>query len=202
IALYVLALALEPQALLHPSSPFAILSPGINALDWLGMTYGEALGAGRWWTVLTAIYLHGGLLHIFFNLMSVRNLGPSVVSVFGSARGFVIFTIAGAVGFLLSDVATGSPSIGAFGGIFGLVAALIVYGRRTGHSALTMQLYQSAIIMFVMGFLIPHVNNWAHAGGFAAGWVTAEAMRFHDERRESVAVQVFALVLLVVTVAG
>ena len=57
VALYVLSLALEPQALFHPSSPFAILSPGINALDWLGMTYGEALGAGRWWTVLTAIYL-------------------------------------------------------------------------------------------------------------------------------------------------
>lgn len=202
VALYVLSLALDPQALLHPPGLFAILSPSIDALDWLGMTYGAALGAGRWWTVLTAIYLHGGLLHIFFNLMSVRNLGPSVVSVFGSARCFVIFTVAGAVGFLLSDFATGSPSIGASGGIFGLLAALIVYGRRSGHSALTMQLYQSAIIMFVMGFLIPHVNNWAHAGGFAAGWVTAEAMRFHDEGRESVAVQVVALVTLVATLGA
>jgi rhomboid protease GluP len=58
------------------------------------------------------------------------------------------------------------------------------------------------VIIFVMGFVMPNVNNWAHAGGFAGGWVAAEAMRFSDERRESVGVQVLALALLVATVAG
>ncbi len=202
IALYVVALALQPDALLHPPSLFAILSPGTRALYQLGMTGGVAWRYHWWWTVLTAIYLHGGLLHIFFNLMWVRDLGPAVVRVFGSARGFVIFTLAGAAGFLVSNVATGSPSIGASGSIFGLLAALIVYGRRRGGSALTMQLYQWAIIVFVMGFVLPNVNNWAHAGGFAGGWVTAEAMAFSDERRESFAVQLVALLLLAATLVG
>src|SRR5262245_52814495 len=202
VGLYVVALALRPDAPFHPPSLFPLLSPGTRALYQLGMTGGVAWRSGWWWTIFTAIYLHGGLLHIFFNLMWVRDLGPAVVRAFGSARGFVIFTVAGAAGFLVSNFVTAGPSIGASGSIFGLLAALIVYGRRIGHSAMTMQLYQWAIIVFVMGFLLPNVNNWAHAGGFAGGWITAEAMRFSDERRESFAVQALALLLLAVTLVG
>ena len=59
-----------------------------------------------------------------------------------------------------------------------------------------------AVLMFAMGFMLPHVNNWAHLGGFGGGWVTAEAMRFSDEKRETPVVQVFALALLALTAAG
>jgi len=125
-----------------------------------------------------------------------------VMDAFGPARGFVIFSAAGAVGFLVSNLVSGAPSIGASGSIFGLLAALIVYGRRHGHVALTAQLWQWAIVIFVMGFVLQGVNNWAHAGGFAGGWVTAEAMRLSDEKRESPAVQLLALALLIVTAIG
>jgi len=202
IALYVLSLVLQPEAIFQFRGLFSILSPGTRALYQLGMTGGLAWQEGWWWTLLTAIYLHGGILHIFFNLMWVRNLGPSVTDVFGPGRAFVIFSISGAVGFLVSNVATGHPTVGASGSIFGLLAALIVYGRRTGASMLTAQLYQWAAIMFVMGFLMSSVNNWAHGGGFAGGWVAAEAMGFSDHRREGMGVQVLALVLLLATVAG
>ena len=205
VALYVVALALQPDAILRPRGLFSLLSPGTRALYQLGMTGGVAWRAGWWWTVFTAIYLHGGLLHIFFNVMWIRQLGPVVTEYYGPARAFVIFTVAGAVGFLLSNVAPiggGSPSIGASGSIFGLLSALIVYGRRRGHSYLTAQLWQWAVLMFAMGFLMSGVNNWAHLGGFGGGWVTAEAMRFSDEKRETPAVQVFALALLALTAAG
>jgi hypothetical protein len=66
---------------------------------------------------------------------------------------------------------------------------------------MTMQLWQWAAIMFAMGFFMSGVNNWAHAGGFAGGWVTAEAMRF-SEKRESRGVQLLALGLLCLTAAG
>ena len=56
--------------------------------------------------------------------------------------------------------------------------------------------------MFLMGFALTGVNNWAHAGGFAGGWVSAEAMRFDDEKRESLAVQLTALALLAITGVG
>lgn len=202
VVLYIVALALQPESIMGGFNLFSLLSPGNRALYQLGMTGGVAWREGMWWTVLTAIYLHGGLMHIFFNLMWVRDLGPQVVRLFGSARGFVIFSIAGAAGFVVSNLAGNTPSIGASGSIFGLLAALIVYGRRRGGSAMTRQLYQWAIIMFVMGFIMPNVNNWAHAGGFAGGWVSAEAMRFSDESREGLGVRLLAFGLLAVTAAG
>jgi rhomboid protease GluP len=206
VGLYVASLVLQPEAILSPmgnfGSFFNFLSPGSRALYQLGMTGGIAWNAGMWWTLFTAIYLHGGLLHIFFNVMWIRNLGPAVSDVYGPARAFVIFSIAGAVGFLLSNLLTQNPSIGASGSIFGLLAALIVYGRRRHSSVLTTQLWQWAIVMFVMGFLMSGVNNYAHAGGFAGGWLTATAMRFGDEKRESHAVQLLAVALILLTVAG
>jgi rhomboid protease GluP len=202
VVLYVLSLLLDPAAMLQVRGLFGILSPGNRALYQLGMTSQAVFKMGWWWTLLTAIYLHGGVLHIFFNLMWVRQLGPAATQAYGPARAFVIFSIAGAVGFLVSDMASVAPSIGASGSIFGLLAALIVYGRRHGHAALTAQLWQWAILIFVMGFVMQGVNNWAHAGGFAGGWVTAEAMRLSDEKRESPAVQVLALLLLIVTAVG
>jgi rhomboid protease GluP len=201
-ALYVASLLLDPGAMLRWTGVFGILSPSTRALFQLGMTSRAVFQMGWWWTVLTAIYLHGGLLHIFFNLMWIRNLGPTATQAYGPARAFVIFSIAGAAGFVVSDLASASPSIGASGSIFGLLAALIVYGRRHGHAALTAQLWQWAILVFVMGFVMQGVNNWAHAGGFAGGWVTAELMRSSEEKRESPAVQVLALILLVVTAVG
>jgi len=202
IGLYVASLVLQPDAILQARGLFSLLSPGRRALYQLGMTGGLAWQQHWWWTLLTAIYLHGGLLHIFFNVLWIRNLGPTVGEAYGPARSFVIFSIAGAAGFLVSNLATSHETIGASGSIFGLLAALIVYGRRTGHSMLTAQLWQWAIVMFAMGFFMSSVNNFAHAGGFAGGWVTAEAMRFHDERRESVGVQVLALLLLALTALG
>jgi len=201
VALYIASLVLQPEAIFRMSGLFSLLSPGQRALYQLGMTGGVAWQQGWWWTVLTAIYLHGGVLHIFFNVMWIRNLGPAVADVYGPARAFVLFSLSGAAGFLLSNSLSSSPSIGASGSIFGLLAALIVYGRKRGGTAMTMQLWQWAVIMFAMGFFMSGVNNWAHLGGFAGGWVTAEAMRF-GEKRESRGVQLLALALLGTTAVG
>jgi len=201
IVLYAVALALDPRAIFQSFNPFALLSPSSRALFQLGMTRGDLLRAGWWWTLLTAIYLHGGLLHIFFNVMWIRNLGPTVEDAYGPARAFVIFNVAGASGFLLSDLVSNSPTIGASGSIFGLLAALIVFARKRGTSVMSNQLWQWAIVLFVMGFILPSVNNWAHAGGFAGGWVAASAMRF-SERREGRGVLVLALALIAVTAVG
>jgi rhomboid protease GluP len=202
IVLYVISLLLQPEAIFQNFGLFSLLSPGMRALYQLGMTGGVAWQQGWWWTVFTAIYLHGGVLHIFFNVMCIRNLGPGVVDVYGPARSFVIFTAAGVVGFLVSNFASGGPVVGASGSVYGLLAALIVYGRRVGHSVLTAQLWQWALIMFVMGFFLPSVNNWAHAGGFAGGWGAATLMQFHHERRESRGVQLLALACVLATVVG
>jgi rhomboid protease GluP len=166
------------------------------------MTGGLAWHENWWWTLLTAQYLHGGLLHIFFNVLWIRNLGPAVEDAYGPARAFVIFNIAGVLGFLLSNVVAGSPTIGASGAIFGLLAALIVYSRRRGISQMSAQLWQWALILFAFGFFMSGVNNWAHAGGFVGGWIGATIMTPGDEKRETRGVQILALLLIVATAAG
>ena len=202
VTLYALALLLEPEAIMNSSGLLSILSPGGRALYQLGMTGGVAWQLGWWWTLLTATYLHGGLLHIVFNVMWIRNLGPVAADAYGPARTFVLFNTAGAGGFLVSNVMSGAPTIGASGAIFGLLAALIVYGRKRGASMLTQQLWQWAIILGIFGFVMPSVNNWAHGGGFAGGWVAAHLMGFSDEHRESTGVLLASLALIALTAIG
>ena len=181
---------------------FSILSPSGPALYQLGMTGGYAWEQGWWLTLLTAMYLHGSLLHIVFNVMWIRNLGPAVTEVYGAGRAFLLFNISGAVGFLASNVMSNVPTIGASGSIFGLLAALIVYGRRRGSSVMTQQLWQWAIILGVFGFVMPGINNWAHGGGFAAGWIGAQLMSLDDDRQDSSWVMLTSLGLIVLTLAG
>ena len=202
VTLYVLALLLQPEAIMEVSGFLSILSPGGRALYQLGMTGGVAWELGWWWTLLTAIYLHGGLLHIFFNVMWIRNLGPVASDAYGPARAFVLFNISGAAGFLASNTMSGAPTIGASGAIFGLLAALIVYGQKRGQSMLTQQLWQWAIILGVFGFVMPGINNWAHGGGFAAGWIAAQLMNLDDDRQDSSWVLLASLGLIVLTVVG
>ena len=202
VTLYALALLLQPEAIFAGQGFFSLLSPGPRALYMLGMTGGVAWQLGWWWTLLTAIYLHGSLLHIFFNVMWIRNLGPAAAEAFGPARMFVLFNVAGATGFLVSNAMSGAPTIGASGSIFGLLAALIVYGRKRGSSLMTRQLWQWAIILGIFGFLMPGINNWAHGGGFAGGWVAASLMGFIDERRESTALLIASLAFIAITLVG
>ena len=209
IALYVLSLALDLRAVFRISgSVFGLLSPGDGALRLLGSTAPLDLVIGRWWTVITAIYLHGGLLHILFNVLWIRSLAPEVERTYGSARFFVIWTISGAAGFLLSDglpllgIGGQHASIGASGSIFGLMAALIVYGRSVGASLMTRQLWTWAIAMALMGFLMAGVDNMAHVGGFAGGYLSASLFQPGLGHREGRGSKILALVLLLATLGG
>jgi rhomboid protease GluP len=200
IALYILSLLIDPRAILRMTGLFDLLAPSRLALFILGMTGDVAWELGHWWTVLSAIYLHGSLIHIFFNMMWIRYLGPSVEDIYGTSRFYVIFTISGAFGFLVSNVLSGAATIGASGSIFGLMAALIVHGRRTGHSLLTRQMVTIAAFVFVLGFLMPAVNNYAHAAGFVGGWLAAMWMGSGLRPREAPREKLLALGLLVASV--
>ena len=201
VALYVLSLALDPGAIFRWNGIFDILAPSSNALLELGMTGASLQRSGLWWTVLTAVFLHGSVLHILFNMLFLSRYMPQVVELFGPVRSFLIFMAAGIGGFVVSNFAGVSSTIGASGGLFGLLAALIVYGRRTGQSHITNQLWGSAIMMVLFSFMMSGVNNWAHGGGFAAGFVAAEALRFSHERDSPLEVALAGL-LLVATLGG
>lgn len=173
IALFALSLLLNLRAAVSAPGGFLdLLAPDGRLLYAMGAT---APTAGRL-SVITAIYLHGSLLHLLFNLLWVRNLAPEVQRAFGPGRFFLIWTFAGALGFAISNLFP-HMSVGASGSIFGLMAALIVYGRAIGHSMMTRQIWQYAIVLGILGFLLPGVDNFAHVGGFAGGWIAATAFK-------------------------
>lgn len=180
--LYLLALALDPSAIFQTQGLMQILSPSLEASIKLGVTGTRPVTYGWWWTLITAIYLHGGLLHIFFNMMWVRQLGPVVEELFGPFRLFAIFTIAGITGFIASTLAGHAFTLGASGSIFGLLAAAIAYGRRAGSQLFTRQFLQWAVLLFIMGFVMPGVDNWAHGGGFVGGYAAAYVFSRSSER--------------------
>jgi rhomboid protease GluP len=70
----------------------------------------------------------------------------------------------------------GSLTVGSSAAIFALLGAVVYYGRRAGSSAAGGMAWQYALIMFVMGLMMPGVDNYAHAGGFAGGYLTGRIL--------------------------
>jgi rhomboid protease GluP len=181
--LYVLSLVISGPGLQLFGGGFNILSPSAPALVLLGASGAYPVFLrGDWWTVLSATWLHGSLLHILFNMMWVRDVGPSTADVIGPARTVIIYVGSGICGFLLSSVAGAflppipllqgaQVTIGASASIFGLLGALVHYGRKSGSSLIHGQAKQWALILFVYGLIMPGIDNFAHAGGFLGGYV-------------------------------
>ena len=166
-------------------SPLSILSPDGRALYFLGASgVLPVFELGRWWTPLSAGWLHAGVLHIFFNVMWIRQLGPATADIYGPGRMIIIYTLAGVCGFALTTLAgyffgalpwplSGARlTVGASAPVFGLLGALVYYGRRGGSSIIRAEAMGYATTLFVMGFIFPGVDNYAHAGGFLGGYLS------------------------------
>jgi rhomboid protease GluP len=170
------------------SGPFSFLSPNLASQFLFGASGGiPVFGYGRWWTVLSAGWLHGGLLHILFNMMWVRQLGPACADLYGAGRMVIIYTVAGIAGFAASSFAwllfRGIPilggagyTVGASASIFGLLGAMVFYGNRSGSSLIRREALGYALAMGVFGLIMPGIDNWAHAGGFAGGYLAGRIL--------------------------
>ena len=209
-ALYALGLILTVALggnVMGGGNPLGMLSPAPAVNLMLGSSGARPVfGFGFWWSVLSAGWLHGSVLHILFNMMWVRDLGPVTAEAYGPARMVIIYTVSSACGFLLSSVMGLFPipffgadqTVGASAPIFGLLGALVLYGQRGGGSMLHAQVRNYAIVLFVMGFIIPSVDNAAHAGGFIGGFLTA--LLLDSRKPERVNHMVGALVCIGLTV--
>jgi rhomboid protease GluP len=202
VLVYLMSIFIDPTSVFRSRGLFPDFSPSNQSLLALGATGAWPIRLGRWWTLFTAIYLHGGLLHILFNLLWIRQLGPAVEELYGSARTAIIFTIAGVAGFIVSN-AVGIPlTVGASGSIFGLLGAIVAYGRRRGGAFGAMVLRQYgmwALILFVFGFFMAGVNNFAHAGGFLGGLACGYVLSFAEHRSEGGLDQLLATGCLLLT---
>ena len=209
IILYVLSLVMSREGIV------GLLQPASQILFLLGASgAGPVFAADRWWTVLTAGWLHGGLMHIFFNVLWIRQLAPEIANLYGAGRMIIIYTVGGVVGFTLSSVAglflLDFPipflrgaffTVGASAPIFGLLGALVHYGRRTGSSHIGHAGLQYALIMGVFGLIFPGVDNYAHLGGFIGGYLASLLLDpLKPERVDHLLMAVICLVVTLIAV--
>lgn len=149
----------------------------------LGANERTAVLAGQSWRLLTSMFLHGGFLHLVLNAWALYQLGTLFESWLGSIRMLVTYFVTGIAGSLASIAWTQGPSVGASGAIFGLLGALIAFLlRRRGElspagKAILSQLVMWAVINVFFGFSTPGIDNAAHLGGCAAGFLLGLLLR-------------------------
>lgn len=187
--MYLLSLLMSNRGLNLSTNPLQVLAPDSQGLLLLGATGTIPIGRfHHWWTLVSASYLHGGVLHIVFNMLALRQISPFVIREYGIHRMIVIYTLSGVGGFLASYLAGVGFTIGASAAVCGLIGAALYYGKRRGGNygrAVYRQVGGWALGIFLFGLLVPGINNWAHGGGMAAGILMGLLMGYKERKMEN-----------------
>jgi len=177
--LYGLSYVLTMRAGSAPSGGLLDLG-GISSdvLDRLGASRPLPYDLAEPWRLVTAVFLHASLLHIGFNLWVLMDIGPVIEDLYGSARYFFVFVFTGAFGYVVS-AAFGHFSIGASGGLLGLIGLLLAITTRRSSAGMLMlrkQLIWWLVYIGVFGLMLHGTDNAAHAGGFVSGFVLGKLL--------------------------
>lgn len=147
------------------------------------LLHDEVLKGGEWWRVITAGLMHGGVFHIFFNGMALYSLGRVLSALVSSSLLSFVFTLSvvtGSFASLFLRVVSERPSVGASGGILGILGFLLVLTykfRNEVPQGLRSSLIQSTIVLVIIGLVgNQFIDNAAHAGGLAGGALIAFLM--------------------------
>jgi membrane associated rhomboid family serine protease len=153
---------------------------------------------GEYYRLLTAAFLHAGLLHLTFNMFALATVGPMLESALGRVRFSALYVLSALGGSVLSFLLS-SPlqfGVGASGAIFGLFGAYYVVVRRMGGE--TRSIVTLLVINLVITFTVPNIDWRAHLGGFAIGAVLAAAFAYAPRTGRRGAVQFGACALVAV----
>lgn len=151
-------------------------STNIGVLIRFGAMYSPLVLRGEYWRFVTPMFLHVGLMHLAFNSYALYNLGGLAERIYGRYRFVIIYGAAGVCGSFFSFLFTRAVSAGASGAIFGLLGALLYFGRkRPGvfRRGFTANLITILLINLFIGFSNPGIDNFAHMGGLVGGYISA-----------------------------
>lgn len=203
IAFFVLSLALDPGSVFTGGGLFGFLSPSNQSLLMLGASGAiPVLQLHHYWSVFSASFLHGGILHIAMNMMAFYQLAPFVLQEFGVNRFICIYILTGAAGFAVSVLAGVPLTIGASASVCGLIGAIIYFGKSRGGAygeAIYKQAMGWVIGLIIFGFIFRGINNWAHGGGLLSGLLLAWAMGYNDQKLENAASKLLAYACILAT---
>jgi len=203
---------------------------GMNAAVFLGMAlssstvmdfpvrelivWGANVGAltlsGEWWRLLTNVFVHGGIIHIAFNMWCLWNLGQLCESLYGRWTYAAVYLISG-IGASLASAAWHPfvPSVGASGAIFGLAGALITALKlgefsvpRSALSGTLRSLGAFVVYNLIFGFVLPGVDNTAHIGGLITGLIVGALIALIAPQQGQTPRRVAVFLVMILTLAG
>lgn len=151
----------------------------VRVLITFGAKINELIAVGDYWRLLTAMFIHIGVLHILFNLYALNALGPLVEGFFGQRRFLLIYFIGGLWGSVASYAFSAALSAGASGAIFGLAGAITVYflRYRENFGSRGQAILQNMLVVIginlALGVFSQGIDNWGHMGGLVGGAAVA-----------------------------
>jgi rhomboid protease GluP len=203
VGMYIISLLIGPWSSGFSLNPFSLLSPSSRSLLLLGATGTVPIDRlHRWWTLISANYLHVGLLHILFNMIALRQIAPLVIREYGPHRMVILYFLTGTIGFLVSYLAGVELTIGASAAVCGLIGASLYYGKSRGGiygQIIYRQIGAWALGIFIFGLLVPSINNWGHGGGMVAGAMLGFLLGYEEKRREGLFHRILAGLFVVAT---
>lgn len=145
----------------------------LRTLIDFGAKFSPAIAAGQWWRLITAGWLHGGILHILMNMWVLFDLGAQVEEAFGTSRYLFIYFVANIAGFIASLYLIPGLSVGASAAIFGLIGAMIALGvrDRSSYGSAVRSVYMRWAIYGLVLSVLPGTDWAAHLGGLAGGFL-------------------------------
>ncbi len=189
LALFALSLFIDPRSMGMSYNPLHMLSPSNRSLILLGATGAIPIDTyGRWWSLLTASFLHGGILHVGFNMLAFYQIGILASRIYGPFRMVLIYLGSGICGFVASYLSGVPLTIGASAAICGLIGATLYYGRSRGGiwgQAIWRQIGGWALGIFAFGLLVPGIDNWAHIGGMLSGALIGWMVGYEEKSKSS-----------------
>jgi len=198
---------------------------GINIAAWLimnlaGLLFGWSMNAqliyfgakvnalivrGEYWRLITAMFLHIGVAHLFFNSYALYIYGPIVEKLYGKTKYILIYLISGLIGSIFSYALSPNPSAGASGAIFGLMGALLYFRKQ--KKGLFQRIFGPGLILIIginllYGFIQPGIDNWGHIGGLIGGYLISSAVGLYRANRIDMNKVLTWLILIAIIVSG
>jgi rhomboid protease GluP len=183
------------------------LITGGDYITWFGIKEPFLITAGQYWRLITPMFLHADIMHLAANSFSLFIFGQVVERLFGSRKFLVIYLISGILGNIVSFAFVPARSLGASGAVLGIGGALlylwrmnrrVLYGRRRQYLTLVFMV----IFNLLYGFGRPGIDNFAHLGGAAAGYLAAGAMGIKHFRESNNKRLLYAAVIVILSIAG
>lgn len=183
-------------------------STNLGNLIQFGAKFNPAIINGEWWRIITSMFLHIGMIHLFMNMFALYYLGVVVERIYGSWRFFVIYFLAGIGGGLTSFAFSFNIAAGASGAIFGLFGALLFFG--TVHKKVFFQTMGKGIITIIIiniafGLIVPQIDMGAHIGGLIAGFLASASVNLPKHKQmstQSLSVIIYILITIGLVIFG